>query len=60
MIDVSKVQKGTRLVLVDGRTVVVSGAYMSATGLSFMVKQSPGNATSENINLEMIQEIVEG
>ncbi len=60
MIDFSKVKKGTQLVLVDGRRVIVSGVYMSATGISFMVKGSPGQACAENINLEMIQEIVEG
>lgn len=60
MIDFSKVKKGTSLVLVDGRTVIVSGVFMSATGISFMVKANSGQTCAENINLEMVKEIVGG
>lgn len=59
MIDFSKVQKGTQVVLKDGRKVFVSGLYLSGTGPMLMVKGNPGQTAAENVNLELVLEIVE-
>ena len=60
MIDLSKVRKGVKVRLTDGRVVIVAGSYMSATGLMFTVKDNPAQAVAQNVNIEMVTEIQEG
>lgn len=60
MIDLSKVRKGSRVRLTDGRVVLVVGSYMSGTGLMFTVKDNPAQAVAQNVNVEMVVELLEG
>jgi hypothetical protein len=57
--DFSKLRKGAKVRLADGRTLALAGLYLSATGPVFMVKESPTHPTSQNVEVELISEIVE-
>lgn len=57
--DISKLRKGAKVSLVDGRVMVLSGMYLSATGPTLMVKENPALATSQNVEVEQVSEIVE-
>ena len=59
LIDFSKLKKGSRVVLADGRTVTVSGVYMSVDGPMLMVKESPGQVAGENVSLSAVKKFSE-
>lgn len=59
MIDLSKLLKGAKVRLKDGRVVTVSGMYLSGGGPCLMVRE--GSATvNQNVPIEDVQEILEG
>ena len=59
LIDFSKLKKGSKIVLADGRTVVVSGVYMSVDGPMLMVKVNPGQMSGENVSLSDVKKFAE-
>ena len=59
MIDFSKVRKGAKVRLNDGRLVVVSGMYLSATGLALMVKSDTNQTVTQNVGADEVKELVE-
>mgnify|MGYP001571672915 CR=1 FL=1 len=58
-LDFSKLRKGSKVKHADGRTLTVSGIFMSSDGPALMVKQSPTDATGQNVPFSNILEILE-
>ncbi len=57
--DFSKLRKGAKVRLADGRTLALVGLYLSASGPTLMVKEHPSHPTSQNVDVEQLSEIVE-
>lgn len=58
MIDVSSLRKGTKIKLVSGVTVYVTGLFLSSDGPIVMGKKSSDLAAAQNIPVSEIAEIV--
>ena len=59
LIDFSKLKKGSKVELSDGRVVVVSGVYMSVDGPMLMVKANPTQVSGENVSLSDVKKFAE-
>jgi len=57
-LDVSRVTKGSRLKLKDGRTVFVSGMYLGGDGPVFMTKDSPTQTVAQNTPLSQVESVI--
>jgi hypothetical protein len=58
VIDATQVKQGTKIRMVDGQVISVTGAYMSTDGIVFRGKSDPGNLCERNCLLSDIQEII--
>ncbi len=57
-LDFTKLRKGTKLRLKDGRPMHLSGLYLSNDGPVFMVKLSPTQTVAENVPVQNIDDFI--
>lgn len=59
-IDFTKIKKGVVIKLLDGRTMMISGLYLSTDGPMIMAKADPSLSAAENVPLAKIESVIEG
>lgn len=56
-VDIAALRKGSKVVLKDGRRVIVQGLFMSSEGPVVMAKNAPAELTAQNVPVSEIESL---